>query len=293
VSVILVRYCEIGLKSTPVRRRFEAELKENMLTMLAADGVEAFVTYADARYYITAENVDACVASVKKVFGIASLSVAIECKSDMDEMCRTAAEYSIGKLSKGESFAVRARREGSQKYTSMDVGREVGSAIFIKNEALDPRVDLTHPDKQFFVEVRENKAYIFDRSIPCPGGLPMGSQGRVVAEVKDDRGLLSAWMMMKRGCRVLVSGDYRVDLLKKYDPTIRILEGTEDGGGYIHDVLGRVMGTDLDGLSAVDVTKYGVPFYFPTIGMSDNEVADMLRRIEAADFSKQNVLSSD
>ena len=47
MSLLLVRYCEIGLKSTPVRRRFENILKDNMLTMLAADGVEAIITYAD------------------------------------------------------------------------------------------------------------------------------------------------------------------------------------------------------------------------------------------------------
>ena len=33
VQTVLVRYCEIGLKSTPVRRRFESQLRDNMLTI--------------------------------------------------------------------------------------------------------------------------------------------------------------------------------------------------------------------------------------------------------------------
>ena len=121
MSTVLVRYCEIGLKSTPVRMRFESILRNNMLTMLAADGIESLITYADARFYIETEDVQGCVASVKKVFGIASLSVTEVCSSDMDDICSTAAEYSEGRLKEGESFAVKARREGSQQYTSMEV----------------------------------------------------------------------------------------------------------------------------------------------------------------------------
>ena len=92
MTIVLVRYCEIGLKSTPVRRRFESILKDNMLTMLAADGIEAFITFADARYYIETEDIEGCVRSVKKVFGIGSLSVAEVCSSDMQDICDTAAD---------------------------------------------------------------------------------------------------------------------------------------------------------------------------------------------------------
>lgn len=284
VTVVLVRYCEIGLKSTPVRRRFESQLKDNMLTMLAADGVEAFVTYSDARYYIESSDPVKCVASAKKVFGVGSLSVAEACSSEMEEMCAAAAKYSIGKISKGQSFAVKARREGNHPYTSMDVGREVGSAIFIQNEDLGIKVNLTNPDKVFFVEVRNNKAYIFDEYVACPGGLPLGSQGRVIAEVRDERGLVSAWMMMKRGCRVLVDGDWNIDILRKYDPTLRVLEGTEANGGYVKEVLGKVLGTSLDGLDSVDVSRFDVPVYFPTIGMTDAEVHELMQKIENSDF---------
>ena len=283
VSVILVRYCEIGLKSTPVRRRFESILRENMLTMLAADGVESVVTYSDARFFIETDDAERCVASVKKVFGIASLSVVERCTSDMDDICRTAAEYSAGRISPGESFAVKARREGTHPYTSVDIGREVGSAIFLRNEDKGVRVDLSDPDKRFYVEVRDNAAYIFDKYIPCPGGLPLGSQGRVIADIPDLRGTVSAWMMMKRGCRVLVRGDNDLALLRTYDPTLRSVSEDEDEG-TIKEILGIVQGTSLEELDSVDVTEYDVPVYFPTIGMSDREVSDLYGHICAYDF---------
>lgn len=282
--MLLVRYCEIGLKSTPVRRRFEGILKENMLTMLAADGVEAIITYADARYFIETDDIDRCVDSVKKVFGIASLSIAEECSSDLDDICRTAADYSVGRISKGQSFAVKARREGTHPYTSMDLGREAGSAIFIRNEDLGVRVDLTTPEKVFYIEVRNNKAYIFDSYVACPGGLPLGSQGRVFAEIGDRRGMVSAWMMMKRGCRTMVHGDFGIDQLRRYDPTIRSITDEELENGSIKEILGVVMGTSLEQLDSVDVSKFEVPVYFPTIGMTDADVDELYGHIESAEF---------
>lgn len=284
MSILLVRYCEIGLKSTPVRRRFENILKDNMLTMLAADGVEAIITYSDARYFIETDDIQGCVDSVKKVFGIASLSVAEECSAEMEDICRTAADYSVGRISKGQSFAVKARREGTHPYTSMDVGREAGSAIFIRNEDLGVKVDLTDPDKIFYIEVRNNKAYVFDSYIDCPGGLPLGSQGRVFADIGDRRGMVSAWMMMKRGCRAMVSGDYGLEILKRYDPTLRSVTGAEIESGSVKEILGMVMGTPLGALDSVDVSKYDVPVYFPTVGMTDSDVDELYGKIESASF---------
>lgn len=274
VSILLIRYAEIGLKSAPVRRRFENQLKDNILTMLMEDGVEALVTKRGARYYVEATDTEAAVRSVRKVFGVASISVAEVCSSKMEDMCAVAAEYSKGRLSEGQSFAVKARREGSQGYSSMDVGREVGSAIFLANEHLGVEVDLTTPDVVFYVEVRDNQAYIFQDYIRCHAGLPVGSQGKVVAHVEDDRGLVSAWLMMKRGCRVMLRGEDYLPLLRQYDPIMRAVD--QDGG---RNVFGYVLGTRLEDVGKIDVSSYGLPVYFPTIGMTDDEVATLAETI--------------
>ena len=282
--MILVRYCEIGLKSTPVRKRFESLLKENMLTMLAAVGIEALITFADARFYIATDDIEGCVNSVKKVFGIASLSVTEECTSDMDDICRTAAEYSVGRISEGQSFAVKARREGTHPYTSMDVGKEAGSSIFLKNEELGIKVDLTAPEKTFYIEVRNNRAFIFDEYINCPGGLPLGCQGRVIADIDDRRGMVSAWMMMKRGCRVMAHGNHELELLTRYDPTLRSIDDGEAQNGMIKEIYGRVKGTSLESLDSIDVSKYDVPVFFPTIGMSDENIERTYESILTSSF---------
>ena len=272
-----MRYAEIGLKSTPVRKRFENTLKDNVLNMLMQDGVEAIVTNRGARFYVEATDLDAAVASVRKVFGIASLSVAEESSSKMEDMCKVAAEYSLSRLSEGQSFAVKARREGSQGYTSLDMGREIGSAIFLANEDKGVKVDLTDPDVTFFVEARDNRAFIFQDYVRCHAGLPIGTQGKVIAYIDgSERSIVSAWLMMKRGCRALMAGDGDFSVLKQYDTYLRRYDENKDDQKKI---LGVVMGTDLNGLDSVDVSQYEFPVFFPTVGMTDEEVSALYRDI--------------
>ncbi|MDD2626192.1 MAG: THUMP domain-containing protein [Candidatus Methanomethylophilus sp.] len=275
MAVLLVRYSEIGLKSTPVRVRFENRLKDNLLQMLMADGVEALVNKGEARFYIEATDLKAAIRSVRKVFGVASISVAETCGPDLPAICAAAAAYSQGRMVKGKTFAVRARREGGQKFTSMDVGREAGSAIWDANLDKDPRVDLTSPDVVFYIEVRPKAAYIFSDYIYCHAGLPIGTQGRVIADVDDDRGLVSAWLMMKRGCKVLVRGSRDPTPLRIYDPTLKIITS----GEVPPKTLGYVKGWTLANLPAFDASKYALPVYFPTIGMDDAEVSAIMQRI--------------
>ena len=283
MDVILVRYCEIGLKSTPVRRKFESILRDNMLSMLASDGVEALITYGEARFYLESDDIEACARSVKKVFGIASISVTRTCSSDMEDICRTAEEFASGRLEDGCSFAVRARREGTHKYTSMELAKEAGSAIFEANKDRGITVDLTSPDKVVYIEVRDSKAYVFDEYIPGPGGLPMGSQGKVIADIAGDRGTVSAWMMMRRGCRVLVTGDGDTDTLRMYDPGLRVLSGDESKGMF-KEILAKVSGANVGNLSEYDYGSYDLPVFFPTVGMTDEETSVMLTHIREASF---------
>lgn len=278
MQTILVRYSEIGLKSRPVRKRFETQLKDNIMKMLAADGIEALVTSDTSRLYVSAEDTGKAVRSVRRVFGVASLSVAEICGSPMKEICEAAAKYSVTRIKKGQSFAVRARREGDHPYNSMELGREAGSAIFLANEGIN--VNLTDPDVTFYIEVRNNKAFIFGSYIKAHAGFPLGSQGKVIAEVNDERGLLSAWLMMKRGCRAIVHGNYDLSMLRAFDPSLKIV-GNDEKGRCLKDVLGNVLGTPLEGSVRIDMSEYDVPVYFPTVGMSDSEVSEMLKDLRS------------
>ena len=278
MDTILVRYCEIGLKSDPVRRRFEHRLQQNMVNMLVADSVEAVVRRGNARFYVETEDADVAIASLKKVFGIASLSVAEVTSPRLEDIRKVAAELSVDAIADNTTFAVRSRHDdGREKYTSMDINKAVGEAILDRNVGRGISVDLSDPDTTVYIEVRCGKAYIFTSYLDCHGGLPLGSQGTVVAEVHDDRGIVSAWLMMKRGCRVAVRGDYKADLLRRYEPNLKILS---DDMPDPSRTLGRVLGISVDELGST-APPGSLPLFYPTIGMTDTQVQGLLEEIEA------------
>jgi thiamine biosynthesis protein ThiI len=283
VDVILVRYAEVGLKSPSVRRYFETVLVDNMLSSLAHSGLEALVDSAQGRIYVTTDRIDEAVTVLRRVFGVASVSPALISGSEMAEMQEAAAKYSLGVLKEGQTFAVKARREGNHPYKSMDVGREVGSAIFLANEDRGVKVNLSHPDITFYVEVRGKKAYIFSEYIPGPGGLPMRSQGKVVAVVESERDALAAWMLMKRGCRVTVvtsNRDGPVRILEKWASKLKV---TTDRS--VEDVLRNskasavVFGYGLGNMDKIREVRFEQPAFYPLIGMSEEEIAERIKGI--------------
>ncbi len=280
MNIILVRYAEVGLKSPGVRRHFETILIDNMEAALARKRIEALVNCEQGRIYVRTDRIDDAAAELSHVFGIASVSPAIECGSDMAEMQSVAAELSRSVIGQGMSFAVKARREGTHPYTSMEVGKEVGSAIFLANQDREARVDLTRPDVIMYVEVRGKKAFIFDRYIPGPGGLPLGSQGKVVASVRSERDALAAWMLMKRGCKVLVWGDEHADVLHIWDPRLKVLNsGSMQAAVHDARALGAVFGYRLEDIEAIRSTDLGVPAFYPLVGMTEAEVEERLSSI--------------
>ncbi len=278
MDVILARYNEIALKSDQVRRKFEYALRRNMIDMLASDSVEATVRLSNSRLYVESEN-PAALDSLRRVFGVASMSVASVLPADASEIASVVSEMSREVLSPGMTFAIDARRDdGGYPFTSMELERAVGSAVLESNAGRGIKVDLSDPDRTFFIEVRSNKAYVFTSYIRCHGGLPLGTQGRVLAYVHDDRGLASAWLMMKRGCKVTVRGDYRIPVLKRFDPFLKTLPEDE---AVSNKVLGYVVGDRLG--EGTVLAGPELPVFMPTVGMDDGAVAEIVARMTSDD----------
>jgi thiamine biosynthesis protein ThiI len=145
-------------------------------------------------------------------------------------------------------------------------------------------VNLSRPDVTFYVEVRDRKAYIFSEYLSGPGGLPMGSQGKVVAVVREERDALAAWMLMKRGCRatIMVPGDpSAADPLRIWDPKLRTVSSAD-----VHHVmrdakaLAAVYGYGLKDIELIKAVPSDHPSFFPLVGMTEEEIGDRLRSIK-------------
>lgn len=211
--VILVRYGEIGLKSNKVRKRFEDILIKNIVNSLYEKKIESIVSAKRGRIYVYTTKEKESIEVLKKIFGIVSFSIAIEIPSNLNDICKLSVELAKKLIKKNQSFAVRVTRSGEHKYTSQEVAREIGSKIL---DNINCSVNLTKPDVTIFVEIRDNRAYIYSEKILCIGGFPLESQGKVLSIVKDKYSIIATWLIMKRGCKVIpiVYNDSSVEILK-------------------------------------------------------------------------------
>lgn len=201
-TTVLVRYGEIGIKSHDVRSQFERRLHDNIEAQFLARGLEGLVQRERGRVLVHTPTAEKVLDALAHTFGVVSASAAEPLPADLAPLCAALAERTRGMFRAGQSFAVRARRSGAQGYTSMDLGREAGSAVVGANPGL--RVDLTAPDVEVFIEARSDKAYLYWASVPGPGGLPMGSQGRVVAAVETPDSAHALWLALRRGTSATV-----------------------------------------------------------------------------------------
>lgn len=290
MAQFLIRYGELGLKSKGVRERFQRILVDNIQTHFMHHGIECRTNFDFGRVYLWTGDGDAAKNILARIFGIVSFSEVIETTSGLEDIKAKAAELSRPVFFQGARFAVRARRTGEHKYTSMELGRDVGSAIYLANEKMEPKVDLTSPEIEFFVEVRQNKTYIFTGKTPGPGGMPLSSQGKIIGVLEQEKDIAAIWLMMKRGCRtfILTRDEKMAENLRIWDPNLKILAYPEDPDidavGYHASrkkAEGIVVGWTLPELELEDnKIETFLPVFHPLVGLSDKEIADIVQMVK-------------
>lgn len=203
-DVILVRYGELALKSRHVRNRYEKTLMSNIRSMLEAMDVDYDTLSRElGRIYIHTTD-PAAVGAAARVFGVVSVSPAITCEPTLESAAYVAADVGESIINENESFGIRARRSGNHEFSSRDIGVACGDAVFERVEKRNPKVDLTNPDREIMVEIRQNKGFVYTDVVNGTGGLPLGTQGKMVALVSGGiDSPVAAWLMMKRGCEVI------------------------------------------------------------------------------------------
>lgn len=202
-DIIIVRYDELALKSRNVRTRYEQILVKNIKSMLRSEGCNfSGISREMGRIFIHSNDPNA-IKSAARVFGVVSVSPAYTCESALISAAGLSAQIAPCFLKEGQSFAIRARRAGNHEFTSRDIGIVCGDAVFEKMNR-NVRVDLDNPDVEIFVELRQDKGYVFTGSVKGVGGLPLGTQGKMVALISGGiDSPVAAWLMMKRGCDII------------------------------------------------------------------------------------------
>lgn len=200
--ICLAHYHEIGLKGHN-RSVFETRLLKNLEALLAGFPVVTVHRISGRICVFLREGTDwgtAVEASevIGRVPGVARVSCGFKCERDLGEMTE-AALVALSEAGEFSTFKVAARRNHTDFVTnSMEMNQIIGGAL---SEACpDKGVRMKNPDVTVGVEVVQNASYVYARSVPGVGGLPVGSSGKVVCLLSSGiDSPVATWKMARRG----------------------------------------------------------------------------------------------
>ncbi|MEY8364101.1 tRNA uracil 4-sulfurtransferase ThiI [Anaerovoracaceae bacterium 41-7] len=201
-NIFIVRCGEVALKgmNKPYFERMLVDrIRKNLKEFDAVDvrRHEGLIfVRADKKY-----DKEQLIKQISKVFGVASISPAVEAPSNLDAIGEEAVKYMMELIeTKGvKTFKVEAKRADKNfPVKSPDIGRIIGAKVLIGCKVL--KVDVHNPDVHLFVDVRHDKSYIYQQKIAGFGGLPLGTNGKGMVLLSGGiDSPVAAWMMAKRG----------------------------------------------------------------------------------------------
>lgn len=178
MSLYLIKLGEISLKGLN-RGFFEKKLKNNI--KLKMHPYRSILTREKGRFYLYVDSScpeEHVIKTLKTTFGIVGFSRALVCEKDWDVICNNAKillEKEPFEDGKG-SFKVECRR-GDKSFFLNSYQVEANLGALVLDRYPNMKVDVHHPDKQLFVEIRD-KTYMYTSPTSGPGGLPVGSAGK-------------------------------------------------------------------------------------------------------------------
>ena len=206
-KILIVRCGEVALKGMN-KPYFERMLAERIHKRLKAAGYgKASVKRHEGLIFVRFDrewDTVQLAGEISKVFGVASISPAVESESNMEAIGVEAVSF-MEKLCEERclrTFKVEAKRADKQfPIKSPDIARQIGGYVLKGLKVL--KVDVHNPDVRLFVDVRHDRSYIYADKIAGFGGLPLGTNGKGLVLLSGGiDSPVAAWMMAKRGMMI-------------------------------------------------------------------------------------------
>ena len=204
-KAFLVKYAEIGIKGKN-RYLFEDALIRQMEYVLKDVEGTFRVTKEQGRIYVQTEgefDYDETLDALKRVFGIAYICpVVIREDEGFEKLAADVVEYVDHVYpDKNKTFKVYVRRaKKTYPGTSMELSADLGGRILDVYPQM--HVDVHQPEILLTVEIRE-KIYIYSESIPGPGGMPIGTNGKAMLLLSGGiDSPVAGYMIAKRGVKI-------------------------------------------------------------------------------------------
>ena len=218
----ILRYGELGLKSRVVRRQFQRALSNNMESLAENAGISLIQDRIKTMEVVTSnsekEDVERLLCHVLGVVAVDPAKI-ISQTIDPETVAKAILENDPN-VGQRRTFGVRTKRVGPKgKYRSQEYSGEIGAALCQLDDSLS--VNLTKPDIWFRLVLEPEKVWLLDNRLTSAGGLPPGVQGDVLCRIDDEESLLSSFMIMRRGSRLIpVEGcdEDLLNILRNWDP---------------------------------------------------------------------------
>lgn len=179
---VLVHYAEIGLKGGN-RGIFENQLIKNIKIALTNPSLQ--IIKAQKQIVISGEKID--LEKLETVFGIAWYAPVTMVSNTQAAIAAAALKL----IEPGKTFAVRGHH---------DLEVKLGDIIRIKKKL---KVNLDNPGQTIYITEFNRQALIFNQKIPGPGGLPVGTSGKVLCLLSGGfDSIAAAYLLAKRGAQV-------------------------------------------------------------------------------------------
>ncbi len=204
-TAFLIKYAEIGVKGKN-RYLFEEALVKQIKNALKRCEGRFEVTRTPGRVYVEALSefdFDETVDNLKTVFGISGICPVVHVEDEgFEKLGRDIVKYMDDVYpEKNFTFKVQTRRSRKNyPMNSMELNAELGGVILDAFPQL--AVDVHKPDVLLNVEIRE-KIYIYSETIPGPGGMPVGSNGKAMLLLSGGiDSPVAGYMIAKRGVKI-------------------------------------------------------------------------------------------
>lgn len=204
-DLYIVRCGEVALKGMN-RPYFERVLLERVKKAIECyEDTEA--NWKDGLMFVRVPHgadEDEVISKCVRVFGVASVSPAVQAPKEMNDIGRLASEFMKEIIAEEEikSFKVRAKRaDKTFPIESPEIARQVGGMVLKECKVLE--VDVHRPDVELCVDVRREAAYIYRDKVKGFGGLPLGTNGKGLILMSGGiDSPVAAFMMAKRGMSI-------------------------------------------------------------------------------------------
>jgi thiamine biosynthesis protein ThiI len=197
-DVIVLRVAEIFLKGRN-RKVFIGQFVKNARRLVAdLEGVEVEKLYLRWLVHHPRELRDKVIERLSGLFGLSSMSPAVTTEPNLDAIGKVALE-SVADIPAGETFKVETNRRDKQfPMTSQAVSSEIGGRVFM---ATDLPVDVKNPQHVINIEIGEERTFVYREVVRGPGGLPVGTAGKVTLLLSGGiDSPVAGWSMLRRGC---------------------------------------------------------------------------------------------